>query len=102
MKRLIADLMCVVMVVIAHAVALPLFVWRGLREGASERVGRAALLWDLMMAELLGAPEGQTVSMWMARLRPKWRACVLCRLLDVRWPGHCDDAMGVEFEIRRR
>lgn len=98
--RLLADLCCVLLVVAGHALALPLFVWRGLREGASERVVRAALLWDLCIGALLGAGPGETISTMSARVGGKW--CYLCRLLDVRWPNHCADADGVYFDLVRR
>ena len=101
--RLLAGIACVLIVLIGHAIALPLFAWRGIREGASTRVERAALLWDLLLAALLGAEPGETVSTWAARVRAERRAaCWLCRLLDVRWPGHCADADGVYFDLIKR
>lgn len=101
MTRLAADVLCVLLVLLGHLIALPLFVWRGIREGASPRVERAALLWDLMLATLLGAEPGETVSTWAARVKTRW-ACLLCHLLNVRWPSHCEDSAGVLFEIVRR
>lgn len=99
-RLLLADIACVLLVIAGHLIALPLFAWRGLREGASGRVTRAALLWDLTVAALLGAEPGETVSTYAARRRGA--GCLLCRLLDIRWPDHCKDAAGVYFDIVRR
>jgi hypothetical protein len=93
--RLLADIACVLLVIVGHLIALPLFALHGIREGASARVERAALLWDLMIAALLGAEAGETVSTMAARKRGRW--CVLCQLLAIRWPGHCEDASDVLF-----
>ena len=100
--RLLAWLAYAALIVVGHLAALPIMLWRAVFEGVDGRVYRAALLWDLMLAELLGAPEGQTVSTWMAHKRPGLMPCLFCRLLSVRWPTHCDDAAGVEFEVRRK
>ena len=103
MTRLLADLCCVLLVVVGHLIALPLFAWRGiqaLRGGDLDRVVRAALLWDLCIGALLGAEPGETVSTMAQRVKGRW--CLLCRLLSVRWPRHCSDADGVLFELTRR
>ncbi len=100
MTRFLADIACVLLVIGGHLIALPLFAWRGLREGASDRVARAALLWDLCIGALLGGEPGETVSTMAARVRGRW--CLLCRLLSVRWPSHCEDSAGVYFDLVRR
>ena len=97
MTRLLAWPLYIALVLLGHALILPLALLR-LRD--SVRVTRAALLWDLCMARLMGAEPGETVSTWAARVRSGW-ACAMCRLLSVRWPRHCEDADNVLFNIVR-
>ena len=103
MTRIPALIACLLLVLIGHALILPLAAWRALREGVARgsRASDAALLWDLCIARLLGAEPGETVSTWAQRVKPSRWACVLCRLLSVRWPAHCEDSGGVLFNIVR-
>lgn len=103
MRRVAADVGCLLLVIVGHAIALPLAAWRAWRGGVSpgSPAYRAALHWDLMIAALLGAPDGWTVSTWAARRRPARAACAFCALLERRWPTHCDDSADVAFVVRR-
>ena len=102
MTRAAAFCAYALLIVAGHLVMLPLAAWRALQSVDSDSPAfRAALLWDLALAALLGAQPGETVSTYMARLRPARVACAFCRLLAVRWPTHCDDAASMKFTVRK-
>lgn len=103
LRRTLADIACAVLCVAAWLALLPLVAWRGVRGGWAEdsRATRALLLIDLALGELLGADRGETVSTWCARIRPARVACAFCTLLAQRWPTHCDDQLGVRFDLQR-
>lgn len=103
MTRAAAFCAYALLIIAGHLVMLPLAAWRALQSVDTDSPAfRAALLWDLALAALLGAQPGETVSTYMARKRSEWRvACAFCRLLAVRWPSHCDDAATMKFTVRK-
>ena len=104
MKRIAAWCCYVLLVLIGWLGTLVAWLahvyWGGV--DPTSRAFRAALLFDLMVAALMGAEPGETVSTYMARLRPTRPACWFCSLLAVQWPTHCDDAAGVYFDLVKR
>ena len=103
MKRALSLVADALLVVLAQILMLPVWAYYALAEGVDihSRAYRAALLWDLAVGALAGADEGETFSTYMARLRPARLPCLFCALVAIAWPGHCDQAAGVKFILRK-
>jgi hypothetical protein len=103
-KRLLADIVCILAVLVVQTFVFPLALWRAWKNGVGEGSAtyRAALHWDLMVAALFGADEGETVSTYFGRRRSGKVACAFCKLLSYRWPTHCEDAAKYTFVTWRK
>lgn len=80
---------------VAPLVALVRFLWCVL--AAPSKAWGIARGFDRVVNAAANGNERETISSRAARVRDEGRAwgCVLCKLLDVLDPGHCDKSKGV-------